>query len=115
MANQAGTVMENKVLQAFVAATQEPWAARDGNVLLEKLRTIVRSFMGSERVLLIESLREWLTSSEEPSIVRAAILAKEFRLRELTDALVVGRETLSAKGSKSVWILDEALDLVQNA
>jgi len=107
--------MPNKVLEAFAAAGRDPWAARDGNVLLEKLRSIVHSFIASDRRLVIEALRTWLKSSDEPSVVHAAILVKEFRIRELSHALTEARQTLDEKGSKSVWMLDEAIDLIQNS
>jgi hypothetical protein len=81
---------------------------------LEKLRAIVSSFIASRRNLVVDALREWLASAEEVSVIQAAILTKEFRLRELAGPLAGARDDLAGKGSKSTWILDEALDLVTN-
>jgi hypothetical protein len=106
---------ENRVLEAFTDATREPWASRDGTILLSKLREIVQATLPVDRASVVEALTTWLTSEDEMEVIHAAVLTKEFRLRELANTLAGARDGLNATGSKSVWILDEALDLIQTA
>ena len=104
---------ENRVLEAFTDAAREPWASRDGTILLSKLREIVQSALPVDRASVVEVLTAWLSSEDEIEVIQAAILTEEFRLRELANTLARARDGLNARGSRSVWILDEALGLIR--
>lgn len=114
VAVETGALMsKDEVLAAFDEALRRPEAAKSGNLLADELRRRASVFAMADRVSLVEAVREWLDSHDELLAMQAAVLAREFLLGELREAIErVRNEVASGEFMKpsSTWLFDRTLE-----
>lgn len=101
------------VLESFNIALLQPGAGKSGNLLADELRRRASQFVSVDRQGLVDAVGEWLESREDVRVIQAAVLIREFRLKELLEPMTRIRAEVASGAfmqPSSCWIFDRAIE-----
>ena len=101
------------VLASLETAMSDPGSFKSGEYLEEHVSLYAKQFLQTDRLGLIEALREWIILKREPQMMLAVRLAKDLGLNEMYQDIETLRQELSVKSEYPRFYLrdiDEVLN-----
>lgn len=80
---------------AFGTILSDPGSEKSGEYLSARIVAVARNMIARDREAVIAIMRSWLRQRKLPHTLLAVDVAKELRLRELTEELVNLRDAIS--------------------